>query len=127
MGSLTGDIRYADSRNQKQTHSLITLHVECAGRRRKYGILFMFSLVCECSNLESVHVRVPVIYRVEQAEYVIHLPVAASQEYVNMYSTRRLTTHPHTRYVDEQVRNDCFGAAVEIHTVESGARSNRAL
>ena len=29
------------------------------------------------------------MYRVHQAEYVIHIRVAASQEYVNTYSTRR--------------------------------------
>ena len=32
-------------------------------------------------------------YRVYQAEYGIHFLVAASQEYVNTYSTRRLPTH----------------------------------
>ena len=32
-------------------------------------------------------------YRVDQAEYVIHVRVAASQECVNTYSTRRLLTH----------------------------------
>jgi len=37
-------------------------------------------------NIECV--RVPVIYRVNQAEYVMHILVAASQEYVNTYSTR---------------------------------------
>ena len=29
-------------------------------------------------------------YRVNKAEYVIHIRVAASQEYVHTYSTRRL-------------------------------------
>jgi len=32
---------------------------------------------------------ISVIYRVNQAEYVIRTLVAASQEYVNTYSTRR--------------------------------------
>ena len=64
----------------------VNLHVEYAERRRKYGILFIVSLFCEYVNLE--YVRVPVIYRVKQAEYVIHIRVAASQEYVNTYSTR---------------------------------------
>jgi len=54
----------------------------------KYGILFIFSLFYEYSNLEYVHIHV--IYRVHQAEYGIHILVAASQEYVNTYSTRRL-------------------------------------
>jgi len=33
--------------------------------------------------------HVPVIYRVNQAGYVIHVLVIAPQEYVNIYSTRR--------------------------------------
>jgi len=40
------------------------------------------------SNLENVHIYV--IYRVTQAEYVIRILMAASQEYVNHYSTRRV-------------------------------------
>ena len=52
--------------------------------------LFMFGLFCECIYLE--YVQVPVIYRVNQAEYFVHIHVAASQEYVNTYSTRRLCT-----------------------------------
>jgi len=64
------------------------LHVEYAERRRNYGILFIFSLFTEYMHLE--YVRVPVIYRVNKAEYVIHIRVAASQEYVNTYSTRRV-------------------------------------
>jgi len=63
------------------------LHVEYAGRRSKYGILFIFDLFCEYINL--AYVRVPVIYRVNQAEYGIHVIVAASQEYVTTYSTCR--------------------------------------
>jgi len=43
----------------------------------------MFSLFCEYINLE--HVRVPVVYRVDQAEYVIQIRVAASKKYVNTY------------------------------------------
>jgi len=56
-------------------------------KEKKYRILFIFSLFCEYTNLE--YVRVPVIYRHHQAEYVIHIRVAASQKYVNTYSTRR--------------------------------------
>jgi len=63
------------------------LHVEYAERSRKYGIPFICSLLCEYTNLE--YVRVLVIYRVNQAEYVIHMHVAASQEYVNTHLTRR--------------------------------------
>jgi len=65
------------------------LHVEYAGRRIKYGILFMFSLFYEYNNLEYVHIHV--IYRVHEAGCVIHFLVAASQEYVNTYSTRRVS------------------------------------
>ena len=43
------------------------LHVEYAERIRKHGILFIFSLFVYI-NLE--YVRVPVIYRVNQAEQV---------------------------------------------------------
>jgi len=38
-------------------------------------------------RLEYVHIHV--IYRVNQAEYVMRICVAASHEYVNVYSTRR--------------------------------------
>jgi len=55
---------------------------------QKYRILFIFSPVYEYSILEYVHV--PVEYRVHRAEYVIHICVAASQEYVNTYSTCRV-------------------------------------
>jgi len=48
----------------------------------------MFSLSREYMKLK--YVRVPFIYRVNQAEYVIHILVAASQEYLNTYSTRRV-------------------------------------
>jgi len=64
------------------------LRVEYAERGTKYGIIFIFCLFCEYINLE--YVRVSVIYRVHQAEYGIHILVAASQEYVNTYSTRRV-------------------------------------
>jgi len=35
------------------------------------------------------YVRIRVIYRLDQAEYVIHMHVVAPQEYVKIYSTRR--------------------------------------
>ena len=47
----------------------------------------IFSLLYEYTPHE--YVRVPVIYRVYQVEYVLHILVAASQEYVNTYPTRR--------------------------------------
>jgi len=37
------------------------------------------------------HVPIYVIYRITQAEYVIHIRMAASQEYVNTYSRLRLS------------------------------------
>jgi len=52
----------------------------------KYGILFMFSLFCEYIRLE--YVRSHVIYRVDQAEYVIHILVVAPPKDVNTYPTR---------------------------------------
>ena len=66
------------------------LQVEYGGGGRiQYSILFIFSLFYESSNLEYVHIHV--IYRVNQAEYGIRILVAASQEYVNTYSTCRVT------------------------------------
>jgi len=67
---------------------LKSLHVEYAERGNEYGIRFIFHLFCEYIHLEYEHIRV--IYRVNQAEYGIHILVAASQEYVNTDSTRRL-------------------------------------
>jgi len=58
-------------------------------RGKEYGILFIFCLFCEYIPLE--YVRVPVISRVNQAEYVVHIREVAPQEYVNIYSTRRDT------------------------------------
>jgi len=67
---------------------VLLLHVETAKRGQDYGILFIFSLFCEYINLD--YVRVPVVYRANQAEYGIHILVVAPQEYVNVYSTRRV-------------------------------------
>jgi len=50
----------------------------------------MCSLLYEYSNLE--YVRTYVRYRVTQAEYGIRIVMAASQEYVNTYSTRRVAS-----------------------------------
>ena len=67
-----------------------TLHVEYAEREKEYGILLISILFCEYVHLE--YVRIHVIYRVNQAEYIIHIRVVAPQEYVNIYSTRRVQT-----------------------------------
>ena len=56
------------------------------GGRIQHGILFRFSLFYEYSDLEYVHIYG--IYRVNPEEYVVRILVAASQEYVNTYSTR---------------------------------------
>jgi len=69
----------------------VGLHVEYAGERIQYGILCIFSLFYEYGHLEHVHINV--IYRIHQAEYGIHILVAASQEFVNTYSKRRVLGH----------------------------------
>jgi len=58
-------------------------------RNEETNAVFYFysSLFCENSYLEYVYIHV--IYRGNQAEYVIHSLVVAPQEYVNIYSTRR--------------------------------------
>jgi len=68
----------------------VTLYVEYAGRGNEYSIIFIFQLFCEYIHLESVYIHV--IYRVNQAEYGIHIRVIAPQDYVNILSTRRPVT-----------------------------------
>jgi len=48
----------------------------------------MLSLLGAYINLE--YIRIYVIYRATQADYVIRILMAAYQEYVNMYSTCRV-------------------------------------
>jgi len=74
-------------------HRLLTLRVEYVKQRNRYGILFILSLFREYTHLEYVHVHV--VYRVNPAEYVMHMLVVAQPEYVNIYSTRRLLTTCH--------------------------------
>jgi len=66
--------------------------VEYAEGRIKYDLIFRFRPFYEYSNLEYEHL--PVECGVHQAEYVIHTRVAASQEYVKTYSTRRVRILP---------------------------------
>jgi len=73
------------------------LHVEYVEQRTKFGIRFIFSPFCEYIYFE--YVRIYVIYRVNQAEYGIHVLLVAPQEYVNIYSTCRIRIH---RYIDTQ-------------------------
>jgi len=68
---------------------VVALRVEYAERGNEYGII----LFCEYINLE--YVRIYAIYRVNQAEYVIHIRMAVSQEYVNIYTTRRVVASLH--------------------------------
>ena len=49
----------------------------------------LFLCFCEYTHLE--HVRIHVMYRASQEEYAIRTPMAAPQEYVNTYSTRRVS------------------------------------
>jgi len=74
-------VRVNQSRSQH-----VDLHVEYAKRGKQSGSPFMFSLFCEYGHLECVHIHV--IYRIDQAEYAIHILGVAPQEYVNIYSTR---------------------------------------
>jgi len=48
----------------------------------------MLSLIYEYRHLE--YIRIYIIYRVTHAEYGIRIRMAASQEYVNTYSRRRV-------------------------------------
>jgi len=73
------------------------LHVEYAEQRIKYGILSIFNRVCEYIHLEYVHIHG--IYRIHQAEYGIHVLVVAQHEYVNIYSTCRVTRLRRVRYI----------------------------
>jgi len=84
-----------------QIYKYTTLYVEYAVRRRKYCILFIFSPFYEYFPFK--HVRAPVISRANQAEDVIHIRVVAPQEYVNIYSTRRYTTHKGGPHLQESL------------------------
>jgi len=55
--------------------TVLTLHVEYAERGKEYGILFICSLFSEYIRLE--YIRIHVIYRVNKAEYGIHIRVGA--------------------------------------------------
>ena len=74
-------------------HTIAILHVEFAERGTEYGILFIVSLFCEYIHLE--YVRFHVIYRVRQAECVMHILAVTLQEYMNIYSTRRIAIRLH--------------------------------
>jgi len=75
--------------NVNSTEEANTLYVEYVERGKEDGTLFIVSLFCEYIQFEYVNIHV--IYRGNQAEYGIQILVVAPQEYVNIYSTRRLT------------------------------------
>jgi len=79
----------------------VSLHVEYAERGREYGILFIISLFREWTHLE--YVRIPVTYRVNQAEYGISILVVVPQEYVNTYSTRRWVSSERRMFVPSSI------------------------
>jgi len=72
--------------------------------------LFMLSLFCEYGNLQYLHVHV--IHRVNQAEYGIRIRVAASQEDVNLFLTRRVGVRV--------VADDWESGVCEVHPSRRG-------
>ena len=78
--------------NMYSTRRPVTVHVEYAERGKEYGILFIVRLFCEYTRLEYKYI--PGIYRVNQAEHGIHIPVVAPQVYVKI-STGHTHTHTH--------------------------------
>ena len=85
----TRGLAILDAPTQRRLMRVSSLHVEYAERGNAYGILFIFSVLCEYARLE--YVRIHVVYRVNQAEYGIHILEVAPPEYVNIYSTRRVS------------------------------------
>ena len=65
-----------EKRSAVNSGSPIDLHVEYAEGEKEHGILFIFSPFYEYIPLE--YYRVSAIYRIHQAEYVIHILVAVS-------------------------------------------------
>jgi len=62
-------------------------------RNEEKNTVFYSCLACFVNTVTLKYVRVPVIYRVNQARYVIYILVVAPQEYVNIYSTSRVCAH----------------------------------
>jgi len=111
--------------------SIFSLHIEYAEQGKEYGILFMFSLFCEYIHLE--YVRIHATYRVNQTEYVIHLLVAAPQEYVNFYSTRRIFSLPAAMHPSVAANGtlmfpgSMFLTETKKQSPNTGARANNTL
>jgi len=57
-------------------------------RIQEYNTVFYSYFACFFEYINPEYVRVPVTYRVDQAEYGMHIRVAVSHENVNTYSTR---------------------------------------
>jgi len=70
-----------------------TLHVKCAESRN--NSVFYACLAC-FMNRTCKHLCYIQSYTVTQAEYSIRIRMAASQEYVNTYFTRRVGTSEYT-------------------------------
>jgi len=58
-------------------------------RNEEKNTVFCSYSACFFAYVHLEYVRIHVIYRVNQAEYVFHIRVVAPQEYVNIYSTCR--------------------------------------
>jgi len=102
--------RRDNSRERLYPATAVTLRVEYAERRIECGILIIFSLLYEYSNLEYVHIHA--IHRVNQAEYRIRIRVATPREYVNILPRR--WEHLHARAL--QIRLEP-GQPHDPHTV----------
>jgi len=61
-------------------------------RNEETNTIFYSYSACFCKYVHIEYVGIHVIYRIHQAEYVIHILVVASQECVNIYSTCRVWT-----------------------------------
>jgi len=107
---------------QRQRRCASSLHVEYAERGKYYGILSIFSLFCEYIQFE--YVRLHVIYRGTQAEYGIHIHVAAPQEYVNTYSTRRASSGYKTK-IGIEGEEDPAAAGIERFFSLKGPRAKK--
>ena len=65
-------------------------------RNEEKNTVFYSYLACVHEYIQLEYVRIHVINRVNQAENGIHIRVVAPQEYVNIYSTRKIDTETHS-------------------------------
>jgi len=59
-------------------------------QNEEYNTIFYSDSACFCEYSHLEYVRIHAIYRIHQAEYLIHFLVVAPQEYVTIYSTCRI-------------------------------------